>query len=236
MQRFYKHASYAAVGGCANSGFAIHLDGRPVKTPDRNALVLPHVKMAQALVDEWQAQGDEIDPRSMPFTGMANAAIDKIAPDREHFINEIAAYGQSDTFCYRAEPDQPLAARQDVVWEPFLVWAERQYDVQIVRVAGIIHHDQPERTLHVLRDAVRQSNSFTLAALSIVTGLTGSLVAALAVRDSAFDSAKIWDATCLEEYWQEENWGKDHDATEKRAFKRIEFDQAVKFCHFALAR
>jgi chaperone required for assembly of F1-ATPase len=227
MKRFYKQASVEPV----SDGFTIRLDDRPVKTPERKALILPNSVLAEAIAAEWQGQGEEIDPRNMRLTGMANAAIDRIMPDRAVFVDAIAAYGETDTLCYRAEPGDALASQQEVVWEPILQWAETRYDIHLIRVAGIVHRGQPRRSLSVLRDAVAIQNPFSLAAMSIMVSTSGSLVAILALQQSAFGADVIWDAVCLEELWQEELWGSDREAQEKRALKRAEFDDAVKFCH-----
>ena len=56
MKRFYKDVAVTPQEG----GFAILLDGRTVKTPARNILVLPTEKLASAIAAEWREQGEEV--------------------------------------------------------------------------------------------------------------------------------------------------------------------------------
>lgn len=229
MKRFYTSVTVEPAG----DGYALLLDGRPVKTPARASLVLPDRSLAQAIADEWARQGDKIDIASMPMTGFANAAIDQIAPAPERFVDEIAAYGQTDTLCYRADPGDPLAARQQQEWDPILQWAENRFDIRMNRVAGIMHLPQSPHSLSRLKSAVSALDPFTLAGMSTLTGIGGSLVCALALLDQAFESGQIWRAVCLEELWQEELWGADAQAQETRELRRAAFDDAYRFCCIA---
>lgn len=226
MKRFYKSVSIQA----ADQGHQLLLDGRPVKTPMRLPLVLPTQAMADAIRAEWEAQGEEIVIASMPLTGFANAAIDQVAPQRQRFIDDIAAYGETDTLCYRADPGDPLADRQDREWEPILRWAENRYDISMIRVAGIIHQPQSSHSLSRLKAPVIAIDDFFLAGFSTLASLGGSLIAALALAEKAFDSERIWQAICLEELWQEELWGADAEAVAARAQRQAAFDAAWRFC------
>ena len=226
MKRFYKTVTTDAVA----DGHALLLDGRPVKTPLRRPLVLPTRAMADAVAAEWDAQGEEIVIASMPHTGFANAAIDQVMPQQQRFVDEIAAYGESDTLCYRADPGDPLADRQDRDWEPALQWAENRFDISMIRVAGIIHQPQSTHSLSRLKAPVAAMNPYVLAGFSTLTSIGGSLVSALALFEKAFDSETIWRAICLEELWQEELWGADGDAVATRAHRRAAFDAAYHFC------
>lgn len=226
MKRFYKNVSTQPVDG----GHALLLDNRSVKTPLRAPLVLPSEAMADAIAEEWDAQGEEIIIASMPLTGFANAAIDQVAPHRDRFVDDIAAYGETDTLCYRADPGDPLAERQGRDWEPILQWAENRYDIKLIRVAGIIHQPQSTHSLSRLRTSVNAMDAFALAGFSTLVGIGGSLVSALALSERAFDSGTIWQAICLEELWQEELWGADAEAVAARAHRRAAFDAAWRFC------
>src|SRR5205085_5888963 len=117
VKRFYK---LATVG----EGNAVLLDGRPVRTPGRAPLALPGASLAEAIADEWNEQGDTINPRAMPLTGLANAAIDRISPAPEAFAAGLAIYGESDLLCYRATGPAPLVARQTELWDSLLTWAQ----------------------------------------------------------------------------------------------------------------
>ncbi|MBL0923277.1 MAG: ATPase [Sphingomonadaceae bacterium] len=225
MRRFWKEVTTEQT----SFGHAVRLDGRPVKTPTRNELALPTRRLAEAVVAEWEAVSETIDPALMPMTGFANAAIDRIAPDRAGFVASIAAYGESDLLCYRAEAGEPLAERQAVLWDPWLDWARNRYDVGFILVEGIMHQPQPEATLATLRAAVGARGTFELAAMAKLAHLSGSLILTLAVVERAGDVQDIWYAACLDELWQEELWGADHWAQKNRSDREGEFMAAVRF-------
>lgn len=225
MRRFWKQVSLEQ----GTYGHGIRLDARALKTPMRNELYLPTKALADAVVAEWEAVGEVIDPATMPMTGFANAAIDHVAPDRAKFASAIAAYAESDAFCYRAEPDEPLAPKQAEVWDPWLDWARGRYDVSFQIVHGVLHQPQPDATLDKLRAAVMARGTFELAAMAKLAHLAGSLVAVLAIVEQASDAQSLWDATCLEELWQEQNWGEDYWAQKNRADREAEFLAAAHF-------
>lgn len=222
MKRFYK-------GVFVSDDRGILLDGRPVKTPARAALTLPNTALAEAVAEEWQAQGDEIDPRSMPFTGLANAAIDRVSPNRPAFAADLAKYAETELLCYRAESPPELIARQAERWDPLLDWAKTQYDVEFVRVAGIMHQPQPMATLLRLGDAVAATDPFAMAALSPIVTIGGSLVIALALLEEAVLPDDAFDLAHLDELWQAELWGEDHFALATRAAHKKDFVAACRF-------
>lgn len=224
MKRFYKAVSTAPVEG----GFAIHLDGRPIRTPKRDHLTVPTAALADAIAAEWEAQGEDILPATMPLTGMANAAIDLIAPDPSSFAAPLAAYGESDLLCYRA-PEAELAAAEAEAWNPILAWSETRHGVEFTLVSGIIHQAQPPATLATLADALRAHDAFRLAALSPLITIGGSLVVALALAEGAFDSDTLWQAVTFDEVWQEKRWGADEEALKARANKLAEWQAATRF-------
>ena len=225
MRRFWKEVTTQQSAW----GFGIALDGKPLKTPMRNALLLPTTALTDAVVAEWRAVEKDIDPATMPFTGFANAAIDHVAPDRTGFAARIAAYGQTDAFCYRAEAGEPLATRQADEWDPWLEWARTRYDVSFTLVEGIMPQPQPATSLGKLGAAVAARGTFELAAMAKLAHLSGSLVATLAVVERQGDVATIWTACCLDEIWQEELWGSDYWAQKNRTDREAEFMQAVQF-------
>lgn len=225
MRRFWKEVSLDQ----GTYGHGIRLDGRALKTPKRNELYLPTRALADEVMREWTEVGEAIDPLKMPLTGFANAAVDHVAPDRQDFAAAIAAYGESDAFCYRAEPEEPLAARQAEVWDPWLDWARGRYDVSFRIVAGVLHQPQPEATLEKLRAAVSARGTFELAAMAKLAHLAGSLVAVLAIVERAGSAADLWQAVCLEELWQEQLWGADHWAQKNRSDREAEFLDAERF-------
>ncbi len=225
MKRFYKQAAAAPAAG----GYQILLDDRQVRTPARAALEVPTLGLAEAIAGEWNAQGEKIDPRAMPLTGLANAAIDRVAPDPESFARSLAQFGESDLLCYRAESPDKLVARQAELWDPLLAWAQQRYDVNFETVAGIIHRAQPAHTVAQLALAVASRTPYELAAMSPLVTIAGSLVIALALVEEAVDLDTAWNAASLDEQWQIEQWGEDPEAAARLANRRAEFEAAYRF-------
>ena len=221
MKRFWQ--AVAVEGG------EVRLDGRPVRTPGRAPLVIPCPRLSEAIADEWRAVEGEIDPRAMPLTGLANAAIDRIAPDPAAFAAGLARYGESDLLCYRADGPAELVARQRQAWDPLLDWARGRYDVHFEVTAGIVHRAQPPATIARLAEAVAARTPFELAGLSPVVTVTGSLVAALALLEGAADADTVWRAARIDEDWQAEHWGEDEIAARARDAHRADFDAGARF-------
>ncbi len=225
MKRFYKQVSLAPEG----SGFALRLDGRGVKTPARAGLVLPSAALADAIAQEWSAQGDEIDPRTMPLTGLANAAIDRVAPDLQAFAAALAEYAESDLLCYRAESPDKLVERQSERWDPILAWARQRFDIELATVCGIMHRKQSEAAVQQLARAVAARGPFELAGLSPLVTVSGSLVIALALAEGAIDLGEAWAAASLDEQWQLETWGEDSEASTALDSRRRDFEAGARF-------
>ncbi|KPF79642.1 ATPase [alpha proteobacterium AAP81b] len=224
MKRFY---TAAAVTGSA-APYGVALDGRPLRTPARAALALPTAALAEAIAAEWAAQGEAIDPRSMPLTGLANAAIDRVAADRRAFADALAAYAASDLLAYRAEAPAPLVAREAAAWDPLLAWARKRYDTHLIVTAGIVHVPQPPASLARLAAALHALDEFRLAALHPVITITGSAVIGLALIEGAIDAEAAFAAGHVDELWQVEQWGEDALAAEARASRRRELLAAAR--------
>jgi len=210
-------------------GGEVRLDGRPVRTPGRAPLVIQFPRLADAIADEWRAVDSEIDPRAMPLTGLANAAIDRIAPDPAVFAAGLARYGESDLLYYRAEGPAELTRRQRAAWDPLLDWARHRYDVHFEVTTGVIHRPQPPATVARLAETVTARAPFELAGLSPVVTVTGSLIAGLALLEGAADAAAVWHAARIDEDWQAEQWGEDDLASRARAAHRADFDAGARF-------
>jgi chaperone required for assembly of F1-ATPase len=225
VKRFWETAGAVATDG----GFAIELDGRRVKTPAKADLILPTLELAMAVVDEWNEVGDTIDPREMPLTGLANAAIDRIAPDKEQFASGVARYGESDLTCYRAEGPDMLVRRQQEAWDALLEWARRRYDVDFALCTGVMHIEQPADTLRKLSHEVMALDAFHLAGLSPMVTIGGSLVAALAVYEEMMPAEAVWEAVSLDDHWQLEQWGDDAEARSALDARRYDFLAAARF-------
>ncbi len=226
-RRFWKDVTVKA----GQDGYAILLDNRALKTPMKQDLLLPNENMAQAIAKEWLAVEELITPGDMPMTGFANAAIDKVAADKNAFAGAIAAYAESDLLCYRAAADEQaaLAKRQHDIWQPRLDWAAERYNISFTLVEGIIHKAQPSATLETLQKIVALCTIFELAAMAKIAHLTGSLVLTLVLFERAAEGEDIWHAACLDELWQEEHWGSDYWAEKNRNDREAEFMAAIRF-------
>ena len=224
MKRFWKEAEVVEDGG-----IGIALDGRRLKTPARTDLAVPTLALADAIAEEWQRAGEDVDPRAMAMTGLANAAIDRVTPDPEAFAAGLARYGEGDLLCYRAATPRPLAERQEQAWGPLLAWARRRYDVDFSITAGITHVRQPPATVDQLGHAVAALDPFRLAGLAPLVTIGGSLVAALAVMESAVPAEDAWQAVSVDERWQLEQWGSDAEAEATLENRRRDFLAAARF-------
>lgn len=231
IRRFYKDVSLGQQPG----GFQVLLDGRGVKTVAGAAQVVPTRALAEALAAEWRVQGEQIDPASLPLRDMADYAIDIVAAERAGVVRGLLEYAETDTLCYRADPDEPLHARQQEVWEPLLARFEAALGIQLVRVSGIVHRPQPAESLAKLEARLCALDPFALAGVEAMTKLATSLVTALAALDAVHEHEPLalWRAACLEEEWQAELWGRDAEAEQRRARREADFLRACAFARLA---
>ena len=224
MKKFYKLASVTG----ESAPFGVALDGRPVRTPARAALALPTRALADAVAAEWNAQGAEILPLSMPLTGLSNAAIDRIAPNTNAFADGLSVFAENELLAYRADGPALLVARQVAVWDTWLGWARRRYDVEFTIVTGIIHQPQPSETLARIAAAYRSFDAFRLAALNPIVTICGSAVIGLAVMAGEMDADTAWEIGHLDELWQAEQWGKDPLAEAGHRERQADLAAAVR--------
>ena len=225
MKRFWKDV---AVQRDAD-GWGVTLDGRPVRTPARAALAVPTEALANAIADEWRGVGETIDPRAMPLTGLANAAIDRVAPNKEAFAAGLARYAEADLACYRADGPRELIDRQEQSWDALLNWARRRYDVDFATTTGVTHVTQPAATVERLSHSVSALDAFRLAGLSPLVTIGGSLVGGLAVVERAMTPDQVWTAVSLDDEWQLERWGSDAEAEAALENRKRDFFAAARF-------
>jgi chaperone required for assembly of F1-ATPase len=225
MKRFWKDVAVNQDG----EGWGIELDGRPVRTPARAPLQVPAEALALALADEWRSVEQDVDPGSMPLTGLANAAIDRVPPDVPAFAAGLARYAEFDLFCYRATGPSALVQVQEIAWDALLGWARRRYDVDFVTTQGTVPVAQPPGTVEQLTHAVEALDTFHLAGLSPLVTIGGSLVAALALIEGAITPLQAWDAVSIDERWQVEQWGADAEAEAAIESRRHDFLAAARF-------
>ena len=225
MKRFYREA--AAVEG--PDGWHVALDGRQVKTQGGRVLVLPNRALAELLAAEWAAQGEEIDPRSFRMRDLADYALDVVAQDPAATVAALLRFAETDTLCYRADPDEPLWKHQQEVWEPLLIACERREGIRLQRVSGVMHRPQDEAALAKLRARLEAMDYLTLAALTTLASLSTSLIIGLAALEADADAEALWAAANLEEEWQAEHWGREWTAEERRAKRKADFMAAIAF-------
>jgi chaperone required for assembly of F1-ATPase len=223
-KRFYSQAYAGDAAG--EGGFALLLDGKPVKTPARRALAAPSRALAGKIADEWNAQQDVIDPGHMPLTRLANAVIDAVADAAKPVADEVTQYLGSDLLCYRAEAPAGLVELQTKHWDPVLAWARDALGARFVLVQGVMHVAQPHEAIAAAAARI-PADPWRLGAVSMITTLTGSGLLALALSDGATDAEAAWTAAHVDEDWQMEQWGRDELALKRRDFRRADFDAAV---------
>jgi len=225
VKRFWKDVALSQT----ECGWSIALDGRPLKTPARATFLVEKRLLAEAITEEWRECGEEIDPRQMPLTGLANAALDHVAPTPHILRDDLARYAEADLLCYRAEHPPKLVAAQAAEWDPLLDWARHRFDVEFAITTGIIHVPQPPATIAKLAAALRRAGHSELAALSPLVTLGGSLVTALALFERAIDLDSAWSAVSVDDRWQIDHWGADAEAVAALANRRDDFAAAATF-------
>ncbi|RZV30530.1 MAG: molecular chaperone [Sphingomonadaceae bacterium] len=229
MKRFWNTVSVEPVDG----GWQVMLDGRGVRTQGQRAQIVSQRKLADLLAAEWEDQGEEIDPATFVHRDMADYAIDMIATGEEDIVAKLLVFLETDTLCYRADPDEPLYRRQLEVWEPIVTRFEARENLSIERASGIVHRAQPEPTLATMRTRVAAIEPMAQAALFALTSLSASLIIGLEALEGDEADDTLWDAANLEEDWQVELWGEDAEAAARRAKRRAEFRRALVFAKAA---
>ncbi len=228
-KRFYAQATAEERDGA----FALLLDGRGAKTPAKRPLALPSRPAAQALVEEWNAQVEVIDPARMPLTRMSNTAIDGVAEQMTAVAAEVKTYLGSDLLAYRAADPAPLVAAQAEAWDPVLDWARDGFGARFILAEGVTFVAQPPATLAAMGAVVDEivgqgaGAPFRLAALNVMTTLTGSALLALAVMHGRLTPDAAWTAAHVDELFQESQWGSDAEATERRNRRWADMEAAA---------
>lgn len=228
-RRFYSRA-HAAPGADA---FALLLDGRPARTPARNRLELPTLAAAEAVAAEWDRQQEIIDPADMPLTRIVNSAIDGVAGAIEATVADIAKFGGSDLVCYRAGEPEALTLAEAAAWDPVLDFAREKLGARLICAQGINYVEQPEPARRALLQAVEDvsrpelGGAIALAALHVMTSLTGSALLALGVAHGALTPQQAFAAAHVDEDYQMTLWGVDDAALARRAGRWSEMEAAA---------
>ena len=229
MKRFWKDVSVTEADG----GFRVALDGRPLRTQGGQAQLVPSLALADAMAAEWRRQGEEVDPRAFIYRDLADFAIDHVAPDRAATIATLLRYAETDTLCYRADPEDALYRRQRELWDPLLADLEARHGARLHPVSGIVHKPQPPAAMARLREVLTAEDDFTLAALHTLAPLAASLTVALAALSPGADPGALFAAANCEQDWQAELWGWEQEAEQDRALRLAAFEAAANFAQLA---
>ncbi|MGB3409234.1 MAG: ATP12 family protein [Jannaschia sp.] len=224
-KRFWKVAQVIEEG----DGFGVVLDTRPLRSPLKTAISMPTRPLAEGVAAEWDAQGDIINPLSMPLTRAVNATLDRVMPQQPDVAANLLDYGGSDLLCYRAARPDTLVALQDAAWNPLLDWLAETHGARLAVTQGVIPVPQPANAVEMLRARVSSMTAWELTALSEFVTLSGSLVIALAVMDGHIDPATGWSTSRVDENWQISQWGEDETEAELIARKEAAFHQAFTY-------
>jgi chaperone required for assembly of F1-ATPase len=225
-RRFYEIVSSATFAG-SGGGYEVQLDGKPARSPAGRILAAPSAALAQAIAAEWRAQGEVINPASMPLTRLANSIIDGVSDRADAVAAEVKKYLASDLICYRATSPQKLVERQAQHWDPIGAWAEAALSARFLVTDGVVHiAQQPDAGL-VAAGAAVPRDAWRLGAVHAATTLTGSALIALALAEGRLSADDAWTAAHIDEDWNIAQWGEDQEAAERRAFRFAEFAAAA---------
>lgn len=230
MQKPLARRFYSEVGIVVKEGsrYEIRLDGIAIRTPAKNLFVVPTARLAELVKCEWLSQSEVIDPVTMPVTRLVNTAIDGVAIDPQAVFDEILRFSQSDLLCYRASEPRELAERQSRHWDPVLDWSAARLGARFILAEGIVHREQPAETVEAFAEALRRYHEpLKLAALQMITTLTGSAILALAVAEGEVIREDAWRLAHLDEDWTDEHWGIDAEAQSRREKRQRDFLAAV---------
>ncbi len=222
-KRFYENAATNEVEG----GFAVTLDRRPIRTPSGRQIVVPNRDVADAIAAEWNAQGEVLDPLTMPLTRFANSVVEGVVDRVEAVTEDVAKYLHSDLLFYRAGHPEALVAREASHWDPVLFWAADRLGAHFILAEGIMHVRQPDSALEAARAALPE-DPWSIAAMHVVTTLTGSALLALALKYRVLDPNQVWAAAHVDEDWNAELWGMDEEVASRRAARLVDFRAAVR--------
>jgi chaperone required for assembly of F1-ATPase len=225
MKRFYKSVSVESTEG----GWDVRLDGKVIRSPAKAPLVFASLALARGVADEWEAQGEQVQPNAMPLMQLSSTAVDVIGKQRDGIIAAVAKYAETDLLCYRAEHPRELIDRQARAWQPLLDWATLRYDAPLHVCTGLMPKPQPADATRALRHAVEALDDWTLSGLQSATGACGSLVVALALIEGRIDAAEAFEVSQIDETFQIEQWGEDPEATKRRAALREDIVSARRF-------
>ena len=232
MRRRYKTVEVADVA----DGFAITLDAKPMRTPAGHPFVAPTRTLADAVAEEWRAQGETVQPRTMPMTQFVATALDRVPLDRERIVGDLAAFAETDLLCHRAADSEWLLKRQAEQWQPLLDWAKTVLGARFTLASGIMPVDQPPETLAAIRRRVAALDDFNLVAMQSLAGSTGSIMLAFAVAEGRLSAEDAHRLSRLDEDYQIERWGEDYEAADRRVAVHADMREAERLLSLVRVR
>ena len=218
-KRFYADAGV----GEADGGYTVTLDGKPTKTPSGRTVIVPARALAEMIAAEWNAQGEFIEPLTMPLTRFANSVVQGVVDQAEAVRDDVAKYFASDLLFYRAGHPEGLVAREAAHWDPILFWARDALGAHFMLAEGVMHVRQPDAAIAAARGAL-PGDPWMIAALHVITGLTGSALLALALFHGVINPDQVWAAAHVDEDWNVEKWGVDDEVAARKAAKLVDFN------------
>ena len=221
-KRFYKECAV----GESDDGFTVTLDGKPIKTPSGRVVVVPVRSLAATIAAEWNAQSEIIDPLTMPATRFANSVVQGVIDNAAAVTDDVAKYFGSDLLFYRAGHPEALVAREARHWDPILFWAAETLGAHFMLAQGVMHVRQPEQAIAAARGGL-PDDPWAIAAMHVITTVTGSALLALALFHRVIDPDQAWAAAHVDEDWNAEKWGVDEEAATRKAAKLIDFNAAA---------
>ena len=231
MRRAYSEVRVATVG----TGFGVTLDDKALKTPAGTPIVVPTRALAAAIAEEWSNQGERLRLDALPLTRIAGTALDRVSARRAELRRDLAAYGETELVCHRAERPPELVARQRAAWQPLVDWLADRFDARLETTEGVLAREQPRASITALARALESYDDWRLAALSIAVGAAGSLAIGLALIEKRLDPRQAFEAAELDASYQIEAWGEDPEATRRQAEIRADLESAARFIALAAA-
>ena len=225
VNRFYETVSLGEEGGM----FCLHLDGKNAKTPKRHLLATKYRPLAEQIVKEWDAITEEINFQAMAFTRLLSTAIDLGSDERDAWENIVVDYLKADLLCHRAELPAALVERQCEVWDPYLSFILKKFGADPSITAGIATVTHPPALLEAFATYLKELSIEALLGVKCAAENSGSAMLAVALFDSFATVDEIFDASRLDEHFQEEKWGVDAEAKAREQILRNEFYSIDRF-------
>jgi chaperone required for assembly of F1-ATPase len=114
-----------------------------------------------------------------------------------------------------------------------LAWAEAELGARFALGEGVMPVAQTETALARVAAALDRFGPLQLAALHVMTTLTGSALLALAHALGRLTLEQAWAAAHVDEGWQVSQWGEDAEAAARQRHRLAEMRAASEFFRLA---